>query len=1454
MLNAIIRFSVKNKPVIGLFIVALIAWGSYSVTQLPIDAVPDITNNQVLIITSAPSLGAPDVERFITVPLEQATRNIPDIVEQRSFSRFGLSLVTIVFDDDIDVYKARQLVSERLTDARQQIPAGIGDPQLGPVTTGLGEIFQYVVKAKKGYEGKYGLTDLRDIQDWVVRKQLLGTPGVADVSSLGGAVKQYEVAVVPEKLKSFGLTINDVFKSLENNNQNTGGAYIEKGPNVLFIRTEGLVNSLDDIRNVVVKQVNDGAPVLINDVAAVKFGTAVRYGATLFNDEGEVAGAVVMMLKGQNSNVVIQNIKAKIKEIEKTLPEGVMIEPFLDRSKMVKNAISTVERNLIEGALIVVFVLVFFLANLRAGLIVASVIPLSMLFAIIMMNLFGVSGNLMSLGAVDFGLLVDGAVIIVEIVMHTLAQGQAFKSMQRISQKQMDGHVEEAAGKMMNSAVFGQIIILVVYLPILSLQGIEGKMFKPMAQTVSFAVIGAFLLSLTYIPMMSALCLSKKINHKETYADKFIIKLQRIYTPLLQRVLRIPRIVIGSAFILFAIAVIILTRMGGEFIPQLEEGDFAIDTRLLTGASLTTTVETTQKSAKVLLDKFPEVEKIVTKIGSGEIPTDPMPIEAADMMVILKPKKEWKSAKSFPELADKMSDALQEVPGISVGFQFPVQMRFNELMTGARQDVVCKIFGDNLDTLAYYANRLTNIIQSVKGAKDLYTETVTGIPQLIINYNRAAIAKYGANIKDINTTIQAAYAGSSTGLVFEGERRYDLVVRMNETQKKDVNEVGNLLIGLPTGNQVPLSVLADVQIKDGPYQIQREDAARRISVGFNVRNRDVQSIVTELQEKIDAQIKLPPGYHIKYGGQYENLQNASKRLSIVVPIALLLIFIILFFAFKKLSYCVLIFSAIPLSAIGGVFALSMRGMPFSISAGVGFIALFGVAVLNGIVLISEMNRLKKTGITNINQIIMEATQTRLRPVLMTASVAALGFLPMALSNGAGAEVQRPLATVVIGGLFTATLLTLLVLPSLYAVIEKREQRKKIPAVMILLLLSCSPFITQAQQTKKLTMQQAVEIAQQQNKQIRISKLQEKYYGALKQATADLPKTQFTTELGNINSASFDNKFSISQSFSMPGVYKKQRSVFEKELSAAEAQTGLRKTEITRLTKLVYLQLEFIQAKKDLLEQTDKIFSNYLQIAELRFKKGESNLLEKVTLDNQVRQVRMQLEMLQSDNETSLLQLGVLLNDESKIQIADTLDNGAMLFDTTVLDRHPYLKYYIQQQEVAGSNAALEKARLSPDWLLGYSNQSFVGWQSDKNQNETYYSSSSRFSMVQLGIAVPLFNKVQKAKAKAAEQNIEVASAITDQAKTELKLKLQENLNAYYKFQSAIQYYKTNALPQAALIIKTANLSYKNGEINYIECGTLLSNAISLQNQYVDALKELNMHKIELEYLLQPNQP
>lgn len=1040
MLNKIIQFSIHNKLIIGLFTFGLVLFGIYELNKLPIDAVPDITDNQVQIITTSPSLGAPDVERFITYPLEQANSNIQGIKQMRSFSRFGLSVITIVFKDDVDIYWARQQVAERLLQVSKDIPTSIGTPSMAPITTGLGEIYQYILRPKIGYEHRFDDMKLRTLQDWLVRRQLLGTPGVADVASFGGELKQYEVAVNPSTLKSMGVTMTEVFEALQNNNQNTGGAYIEKGPRVLFIRTEGLMGKIADIENTVIKNLPDGTPILVKNIGKVQYGKAIRYGAMTYNGKGEVAGAVVMMMKGGNSSQVIKDVKSKIEEIQKTLPEGVKIEPFLDRTKMVDNAISTVTTNLLEGALIVIFVLVLFLGNLRAGLLVASVIPLSMLFAIILMNVFGVSGNLMSLGALDFGLIVDGAVIIVEAVLHKLYFDKS-KTIGRISQKEMDTDVYTSASKMMNSAVFGQIIILIVYLPILTLQGIEGKMFKPMAQTVIFALLGAFILSLTYIPMMSSIFLSKKTTHKKNISDRMMENLQKIYLKTLDKVLKIPNYLIISAVALFICSLWLMSRLGGEFIPNLPEGDFAVETRVLTGSNLKTSTDAVLKAQQVLMKKFPEIEKIVGKTGSSEIPTDPMPIEASDMMVILKPRKEWTSAKTYDELAEKMTAELKKnLIGTTFSFQYPVAMRFNELMTGARQDVVCKIFGENLDTLKVYADKLGAISKKIEGAENIFVEPISGMPQIVITYNRDALSQYGMNVNTVNNLVNTAFAGQTTGSIFEDEKRFDLVVRLDGDQRKNIDDVNNLLITTPSGTEIPLSSVAQVELKESVNQIQRENAQRRIFVGFNVKNRDIQSTVSDLQKAVEKNLKLPAGYSIKYGGTFENLQEAQSRLSIAVPISLLLILLMLYFAFNSVKYGLLIFTAIPLSAIGGIFALWLRDMNFSISAGVGFIALFGVAVLNGIVLVAEFNR-QKSHTSDLKEVVKLGGKNRLRPVLMTAFVASLGFLPMAISQGEGAEVQRPLATVVIGGLLLATFLTLFLLPIFYIWFENHLNKK-----------------------------------------------------------------------------------------------------------------------------------------------------------------------------------------------------------------------------------------------------------------------------------------------------------------------------------------------------------------------------------------------------------------------------
>ena len=1016
----------------------LVAWGIYSVQRLPIDAVPDITNNQVQVITVAPSHSALDIERLVTFPVEQTMATIPDIQEIRSFSRFGLSVVTIVFSEDTDVFWARQQVNERLAEVARQIPQGIGSPNLAPITTGLGEIYQYILKLKPGYEERYSISDLRTIQDWIVRRQLLGTKGVADVSSFGGNLRQVEVQINPEKLRSLNLSINEVFDAIEHNNENTGGAYIERNSSAYFIRSEGLIRQLEDVEAIVIRSGESGVPLLVRDVGTVREGHAIRFGAMTENGNGETVGAVVMMLKGANSSEVIANVKERIAHIEENLPEGIVIAPFLDRTKLVNNAIHTVSKNLIEGALIVIFVLVIMLGNLRAGFVVASVIPLSMLFAICMMNVFKVSGNLMSLGAIDFGLIVDGAVIIVESITHHIAISRKAGA---LTSEEMEREVAQSSGKMMNAAAFGQVIILIVYLPVLSLVGIEGKMFKPMAQTVIFAILGAFILSLTYVPVASALFLERSTIHKRNISDRMMDFLQRRYEPILSWALKRGKLVIGVAVLLFVGSIWLFTTLGGEFLPELDEGDFAVETRLLTGSSLSSTIDATIRAEKALLDNFPEIEQVVGKIGSSEIPTDPMPIEAADLMIIMKEKSEWATASTKDEMIEKMHAVLREnVPGVAFGFQHPIQMRFNELMTGARQDVVVKIYGEDLNYLARLAAELGRIASGVEGTESLYIENVTGLSQIVVRIKRDQLSRFGLSVREVNQVINTALAGQSAGQLFEGERRFDVVIRA-EKNATTADVFKDLFITNSRGEQIPLLQLADISQETGPNQIQRDDAKRRIVIGFNTSGRDVESIVNELQEKVSTRLNLPPGYYVTYGGTFQNFEKARERLAVAVPVALVLIFILLYFTFHSVINGLIIYTAIPLSAVGGIIALWIRGMPFSISAGVGFIALFGVAVLNGIVLMSEFRDLKKQGMTDLHKIIMTGTKVRLRPVLMTALVASLGFLPMALSQGSGAEVQKPLATVVIGGLVSATLLTLIILPVVFLLVERKMQKR-----------------------------------------------------------------------------------------------------------------------------------------------------------------------------------------------------------------------------------------------------------------------------------------------------------------------------------------------------------------------------------------------------------------------------
>lgn len=1441
MLDKIIKFSIHNKIVIGVFTLALILWGIWSATKIPVDALPDVTNNQVQVVTTAPTLAAQEVEQLITYPVEKSLANIQGVQEMRSFSRFGLSVITVVFNESVDVYFARQLITEKLKEAGAKIPPGIGTPELAPVTTGLGEVYQYVIHPKRGSEQKYSAMDLRTMQDWIVARQLSGIPGVAEVTGFGGISKQYEVAVNPARLKAMNVTIPEIFTALQKNNENTGGAYIDKKPNAYFIRSVGLVKTFADIESIVIKRGGNGIPVLVKDVATVQFGSPPRYGAMTYNGEKEVVGGLVLMMKGGNSAAVVALVKERMKTIQKSLPADVIIEAFLDRTNLIDRAINTVKENLIYGALIVVFVLVLFLGNLRAGLIVASAIPLSLLFALALMNLFGVSANLMSLGAIDFGLIVDGAVIIVEATMHHLGLRQ---TNERLTQAQMDQEVFVSASKIRNSAAFGEIIILIVYLPILTLQGVEGKMFRPMAETVGFAIVGALMLSLTYIPMMSALFLSKTVRNKKTFAAKMMDFFQRLYAPILLKAIRIKYVVISVAVGLLLLTIIIFTRLGGEFIPTLEEGDYAIEFVLPQGSSISQTVET-MMMAERMLRKFPEVKMVVGKTGAADVATDPMPPEASDLMVIMKDKDEWTTTDDFYEMADRMQDTLSNIPGVIVEPSQPIQMRFNELMTGIRQDVAIKIFGENLDTLSAYANKVANVIKSIHGITQPQVERVDGLPQITVLYDRARLAGYGLNIEDVNQVISTAFAGESAGAVYEDERRFDLVLRLDSSNRTGLNDVSELFISMADGTQIPLSQVATVSFETGPAQISREAGKRRIYVSFNVSGRDVQSVVEEAQQKLAASIKLPDGYYYTYGGTFENLQQASKRLQIVVPLALLLIFFLLYITFHSLKEAALVFTAIPMSAIGGVFALLLFDLPFSISAGVGFIALFGVSVLNGIVLIGTFNQLQKEGITDPVQRVLEGTKIRLRPVLMTALVASLGFLPMALSNGAGAEVQKPLATVVIGGLITATILTLIVLPLLYILFNKSGIKMKkgtssIIAIICLLSIAHSSFAQPVPKPQHISFDNAFNIALQNNLQLRSADLQLQRGTALGRTGYAIPNTGVFVENEDINTVDKKGilKIGVSQSIEWPGLYKARRNLLNEQTKSLTFAKLIRAKEIKRDVQSTYYTLWYYQSRQQLWKRLDSIYSSLAKAAVLRVRTGENAGLDSIAAQAKFRETYVQLQLLSRDIETQQELLKKYLNTDT-LYIADSsrLIKVVIDFTDTAFSNHPVLQ--LQQQNIAIAVAESDVARQSRK-------PNFEG----RFFTQRLYGVTPPFSGFSITAGIPIFGKNNYQNiVKAAQLEQQYQQSILDYQKLSVSSEYKQAYQQLQKNNDLLQYYETTGLQQAEAIIKAANLMYRSGESSFADLSQYLTQAIDIQRNYLEVLNQYNQSAIQLNYYL-----
>ena len=1446
MFDKIIQFSIRHKLAVGFFTLAIVVCGAYSLSTLPIDATPDITTNQVEIMTLSPKLGALEVEQLITAPIELALGNVPKVIERRSLSRPGLSVVTLVFDDNADIYWARQQVNERLGEAN--IDKDLGEPSLEPTSTGLGEIFTYTLHTQPGFEKKYTPTDLRTLQDWVVTRQLAGTPGIVDVNAWGGFVKQYEVAVDNDRLNAAGVTISDVFNALHNNNESTGGSYIESHDNAYFIRGLGQVNTLADIGSIVVKNTG-GTPVLIRDIARVGFGSAPRYGAITRDGKGEVVGGVTLMLKGENFSEVIKNVKSRIASIQKSLPEGVVIEPIIDRTALVGRAISTVERNLIEGGLIVVFVLVLLLGNFRAGLVVASVIPLAMLFAATLMKLTGVSGNLMSLGAIDFGIIVDGAVIIVEAIVHRVTSGKLAAQNALITQEEMDDQVYSAASKIRNSAAFGEIIILIVYLPIFALVGIEGKMFHPMAQTVAYAVLGAFILSLTYVPMMSALCLSKSTVYKRNFSDRIMDFLHHIYEPILQQALKMRIWVVALSVLLLGLSFWVLSGLGGEFIPTLEEGDFVLEVRLVRGISLTKSIATYTQMEQMLKKEIPDIKQIVSKIGTAEIPTDPTPLGGADILIAMKPKDQWVTAHTKDEMAAKIQSVLSAFPGADVEVSQPIQMRFNEMLSGIKQDVAIKIFGDDLDVLSSQADNVSRLIAAVPGVDQPKVEKVVGLPQVEVNYNRDKIAQYGLNVSDVNMVVKTAFAGSTSGYVYEGEKKFALSVRLEKDTAGDLDQIRNLYLPLTSGQKIPLSEVATVSIKDAPEEISRENGNRRIYIGFNVKGRDVESVVNNIQSVLDKQLRLPPGYYIQYGGQFQNLLEAKKRLSVAVPVALLLILALLFFTFNSVKQTLLIFTAVPLSAIGGIFALWARGMPFSISAGIGFIALFGVAVLNGIVLIGYFNQLEAEGITDIYERVKQGAKVRFRPVVMTASVASLGFLPMALSTSAGAEVQKPLATVVIGGLISATLLTLILLPVLYILFSSKQKNTKIVKpigkVGLLLLLGTMGlfhFSGASAQTKTLSADECVSTALKNNLQIKSSGLSVQSNLVLQKTAFSPDKTSFTLDQSPTSTERPDKIIGISQGLQFPAVYNAQAKVLQGQTILAQKTLEINENNLARDVRVAYFNLAFTIEKLKLLRYQDSLYRKFRELADLRYKTGETSNLERLSAAASRQEVAADLSNARIDLVNNQLELRSLLNSTDTIMPTSyRIANNGFETDSVTNTKNPTLQYAGQLIKISADQAALERAKLLPDLTFGYS--TLANDRTPPQPGTPVYPNG-----FQVGIGIPLFFGAQSARIKSAKLQQKIAETDLQYAQNNLSKAIEQQINECRKLKQAINYYDNGVLKQTEELLKVSGIAYRQGEIGYVEYTQNITQYVSSHIQYLETVNQLNQDLIELNYL------
>ncbi|MBB6328469.1 cobalt-zinc-cadmium resistance protein CzcA [Algoriphagus iocasae] len=1466
MINQIISFSIKNKLIIGLLTLALIGVGIYSMSTVNLGSVPDITNNQVQVITVSENLATEDIEQFVTYPVELAMGNLPGVDEIRSVSRFGLSVVTIVFEDDMGTYLPRQLVQEKLIELKETIPEKFGSPSMGPISTGLGQIYEYTIEPQEGYDSMYSPMELRTIQEWIVKRQLTLLEGVVEVNSFGGYIKQYEVAINPDKLNAQNVSISQVYEALARNNVNTGGAYIEKNRMSNFIRGEGLVRSLDDIRKIVIKTEN-GIPVTVGDVASkVHFGSQVRYGA--FTQDGkEAVGGIIMMLKGSNPNAVIQNVKERMEEIEKSLPEGLAINTIIDRSDLISRTTDTVKTNLIEGALIVIFALVILLGSLRGGIITATTIPLSLLFAFILMKQFNVWANLMSLGAIDFGIIIDGAVIIIEGTVYEI-QKRIRSGKIKFNQGVMDEVAYDAGSTMMSSAFFGQIIILIVFTPILFLTGVEGKMFQPMAYTFGFAMIGAIFLCLTYVPMMSALFMKPVQNKKnwfgrferwlEKVSDKIIDGIQWVYLPLLKGALRFKAIVITVAIVLLVAAGFIFSRMGGEFVPQLDEGDIAMQALIRPGSSLSESKEVSIKIENLLLESFPEIKTVTARIGVADIPTDPMPMDIADMYLILeKDKDKWVSVETKDELIEQIKEKLEtNLTGVNLVFTQPVELRFNELLEGVREDIAVKLYGEDLEVLAAKVQEMADIISTVPGAGDVNPERTSGLPQMTVRYNRDKIAQYGLDIQKINEYVSSAFAGGVAGVIFEGEKRFDLVIRFDEAHRKSIDDLRTLYIDLPDGTQVPIKEVADISYVPGPMQISRDNTYRRTYVGVNTRGRDVESVVNDIQKKLDAQLDLPPGYYISYGGEFENLERAKSRLAIVVPIALFLIFVLLYFALKSFSQSIMIYIAIPLAAIGGVFALWVRDMPFSISAGVGFIVLFGVAVLNGLVLINRFNSLKEEGVTSIRDRIFTGTKERIRPIMLTATTDILGFMPMAFSASAGAEVQRPLATVVIGGMLTATLLTLVVLPVLYTLVEGRSDRRKSlkapNANVIIALIVCGglvglPAVANAQQQGQekdslptITLEQARKRAVESYPKIQSARLEIESQQALKKTAWDLGNTQIFTgkeEVGNGSDGVYTQFGIQQQQIDVFGIAPRLKLQKER-VALAEAALDLSVIELEREVSQAWAQVYASKNNYQVYEQLDSVFTDIERAARIRLETEATSKLEYLATSNQANQVQIQKEQAYRDYLSALQRLNLWFANDTLFTVPDipaTHLDEPLNYVADSLMNHPILNVSKQQVDVADATIKERRSQFFPQLQGQYGRQQVDG--------------QSGFYQYQIGIRIPLFFGPELGRTQSAKIQRDIAGQNLRQNQLELNAAYQEMKEQYLKWLYSWNYYRDEALPLAQEQRAGAILAYREGAIDYVTFLQNIRDAIRIEVDSWNAFGNYLNSRYQLEYYL-----